>query len=66
MLSAGLDALPDSVERLRLEVLADNDRARRFYETRGFERTDSRTVELAGEHYPAAVYTFEVGADTMW
>ena len=63
LLSAGLDALPDSVERLRLEVLADNDRARRFYETRGFERTGSRTVELAGERYPAAVYTLEVGAN---
>ena len=63
LLSAGLDALPNSVERLRLEVLADNDRARRFYETRGFERTGSRTVELAGERYPAAVYTLEVGAN---
>ncbi|MEE6208686.1 GNAT family N-acetyltransferase [Salarchaeum sp. III] len=37
LLDAAESRLPDSVSRLRLVVLSGNDRARRFYEARGFE-----------------------------
>jgi ribosomal protein S18 acetylase RimI-like enzyme len=36
------------VEAYRLAVLADNDVGVGFYESRGFERVDTREVELAG------------------
>lgn len=36
------------VDAYELAVMADNDVGVSFYETRGFERTDTRTVELGG------------------
>ena len=56
LLEAGLEVLPGDVTRLRVETLAENERARRFYEARGFERTGETDVEIAGEAYPAVVY----------
>jgi ribosomal protein S18 acetylase RimI-like enzyme len=57
LLEAALDLLPDDVEVLRLAVLAGNDRGRRFYEARGFERTGSAEYEIGGENYPTAIYS---------
>ena len=59
LLERGLERLPEDVERLRLETLADNEVGRRFYEARGFERTGTSTAEVVGESYPAVVYTLE-------
>lgn len=59
LLEDGLQRLPENVEQLRLETLADNEVGRRFYEARGFERTGTTTAEVAGESYPAVVYSLE-------
>jgi len=56
LLRRGLDALPDRVERVRLEAFADNDVGARFYEARGFERVGRGETEVAGEAYPTAIY----------
>lgn len=56
LLRRGLDALPDRVERVRLEAFADNEVGARFYEARGFERVETGETEVAGETYPTAIY----------
>ena len=60
LLERGLDALPDRVERVRLEAFADNDVGARFYEARGFEQVETGETEIAGETYPVAIYAREV------
>ena len=60
LLERALEELHSSIERVKLETLAANDRARRFYEARGFEQTGSTTFEIAGEAYPTVVYALEV------
>ena len=57
LVERALDALPDSVEALRLEVLEGNAVGRRFYEARGFERTGTASHEVGDESYPTAVYS---------
>ena len=57
-----LDRVADAVraaggDGLRLGVLADNDVGVSFYESRGFDRVDAGTVELAGE--TVEEYTYE-------
>ncbi|PSQ32670.1 GNAT family N-acetyltransferase [Halobacteriales archaeon SW_12_69_24] len=57
-----LDRVADAVraaggDRFRLGVLADNDVGVSFYESRGFDRVDAGTVELAGE--TVEEYTYE-------
>jgi ribosomal protein S18 acetylase RimI-like enzyme len=59
LLEQGLETLPERIERLRLEVLAGNDVGRRFYEVRGFEKTDTSSYELENESYPTCIYTLE-------
>lgn len=61
LLEAGVERLPDDVTAVRLETLAGNERAAGFYEAHGFERTGERTVEVAGEEYPALLYRRTVG-----
>lgn len=53
----GIEILPDWVEAIRLEMFAENDMARPFYEARGFEQTDSGEYEIAGESHPTCIYT---------
>lgn len=60
LLEGGIEALPDSIERLRLEVLSNNDVGKRFYEARGFEKTDTDSYELGDDSYPTCVYTLEI------
>ena len=60
LLERGLDELPDGVETVRLEALADNEVGARFYEARGFERTDRIERDVAGETRPLMVYAREV------
>ena len=47
------------VDRLRSFDFAFNDASRAFYEGLGFEQTDEGEVEIDGEYYPEAVYTFD-------
>ena len=44
------------VERLRVEVLADNTVGVSFYESRGFERTDERERTVGDQTLPEYVY----------
>ena len=57
LLDRGVEALPDRIDVLRLEVLAANDGARGFYEAHGFERTGDATHDIDGQSYPTAVYS---------
>ncbi|ELZ54596.1 MULTISPECIES: GNAT family N-acetyltransferase [Halorubrum] len=60
LLDRELDALPDRIETVRLEALADNEVGARFYEARGFERTDAVEREVAGEPRALDVWTKRV------
>jgi ribosomal protein S18 acetylase RimI-like enzyme len=60
LLDRGLGVLPDDIETVRLEALADNETGARFYEARGFERVDAAETEIAGETYPTAIYARDV------
>ena len=60
LLERGLDSLPASIERVKLEMLNGNDLGHRFYDARGFERTGSSEFEIGDESYPTAIYTLEL------
>lgn len=60
LLETGLEIIPEWTEAVRLEVFADNDIARPFYEARGFEKTGSGEFEIAGDAYPTAIYTLQL------
>ncbi|MFC4542872.1 GNAT family N-acetyltransferase [Halosolutus amylolyticus] len=60
LLERGLDRLPETIERVKLEMLDGNDVGHRFYRARGFERTGSADFEIAGEAYPTVIYTLEL------
>jgi len=61
LLERGIETLPDWVTAVRLETLEGNDRAAGFYEAHGFRRVGERSVEVAGETYPALLYRRAVG-----
>jgi ribosomal protein S18 acetylase RimI-like enzyme len=56
LLERALDELPESVDAVKLEMLAGNDVAAGFYESHGFEQVDESEFELDGETYPTVVY----------
>lgn len=56
LLQATLARLPTETSVVRLDVLADNERAVRFYESRGFERVGAGTFEIADASYETSVY----------
>ena len=56
LLDDALERLPDSIARLSLSVLADNDVGRGFYESRGFEQVGTSAYEIGGVSYDTAVY----------
>lgn len=60
LLEAGIDLLSGDVTALRLEVLADNEVGRRFYEARGFERTGTTETDLGETTLEAVIYTLEL------
>ena len=60
LLEAGIDRLPAAATALKLEVFADNDVGRRFYEARGFDRVGETDVEVAGDTYRAAIYALAI------
>ncbi|WP_158056598.1 GNAT family N-acetyltransferase [Halorussus halophilus] len=55
LLDAGLDRLPASVETVKLGVLSNNERAKRFYANRGFETVGESVFEVAETRYPIDV-----------
>ncbi|MWG34689.1 GNAT family N-acetyltransferase [Halomarina oriensis] len=56
-----LDALREAgVERVEFEVLAANEHARAFYESRGFEVVGESEDDLFGEVHPVVVYARDV------
>ncbi|WP_440763799.1 N-acetyltransferase family protein [Natronorubrum sp. DTA7] len=60
LLEYGLDSLPASIDRVKLEMLDGNDLGHRFYDARGFERTGSSEFDIGDESYPTAIYTREL------
>ena len=56
LLDACIDCLPENVTALKLEVLAENERGRGFYEARGFEQVGEAEIEIAGESYRTSHY----------
>ncbi|WP_265111058.1 GNAT family N-acetyltransferase [Halosolutus halophilus] len=60
LLERGLEVLPESVDAVRLEMFAENGIADRFYEAKGFERTDTGEYEIAGRSYPTNIYTLQL------
>jgi len=62
LLDRCLELLPDSIERVKLEMLSGNELAHHFYATHGFDRTGSAEFEIAGEPYPTDIYTLELSA----
>jgi ribosomal protein S18 acetylase RimI-like enzyme len=55
LLAAGIDRLPEDVERVKLGVHRDNERAKSFYRARGFEKVAETTYELESTAYPTDV-----------
>lgn len=60
LLDTALTRLPDTVERVRLGVLAANEAGKRFYERRGFEHVDDGTFKTGGRSYSTEVYARSV------
>lgn len=60
LLEQGLEILPQSVDVVRLEMFAENDIARRFYEAKGFKQTDTGEYDIAGDSYPTHIYTLQL------
>lgn len=60
LLEAGIDRLPDATEGIVLEVFADNERGRGFYEAQGFEQTGTGTYRVAIMGYDTAIYRREL------
>jgi GNAT superfamily N-acetyltransferase len=60
----GIEELPASAERLKLETFAANDRGRAFYRARGFEAVGESTFEVEGTDYPTVVFGRSLGAST--
>lgn len=56
LLKTGVDWLPQTVEGVTAEVLADNDRARSFLEANDLVHEETETEELAGEPFEHAIY----------
>jgi len=55
LLERGESALEPAFDRLRLEVFLDNDRGRRFYLDRGFERIATERESLGGDTHEVAI-----------
>lgn len=62
LLAAGVDRLPAAVERVKLGVHRDNERAKAFYRARGFEKVAETTYELESTAYPTDVFACDVTA----
>jgi ribosomal protein S18 acetylase RimI-like enzyme len=62
LLGAGIEDLPPSVDRVKLETFADNERGRAFYRARGFEAVGESTFEVEEVDYPTVIFARRVGA----
>ncbi len=56
LLSRVEDALPDRIERLKLETISGNDVGESFYRSRGFEAVGEDTFDLESTSVPTTVY----------
>lgn len=57
LLAQGVSRLPEDTGTLQLSVFADNDLAKGFYESHGFERTGGGSFDIDGTAYETDVYT---------
>lgn len=60
LLERGLEALPESIAAVRLEMLQQNDLGAQFYEAKGFEQTGTGEYEIDGQPYPTTIYTLDL------
>lgn len=56
LLAQGDEAIPEQCSGITLSVLTDNERARGFYEKRGFEQDGTTKTVIAGKEYAEAIY----------
>jgi ribosomal protein S18 acetylase RimI-like enzyme len=56
LLEQGIEQFPDKVDTIYLEMLSGNKVGQQFYETYGFERTDTSEFEIDETPYPTVVY----------
>lgn len=56
LLEASLDRFPSTADTVMIECLAENKRARKFYESHGFELCDRSSVTLFDERLPTTRY----------
>lgn len=56
LLNEALDALPSSIETIRLEMLSGNKDAQDFYLARDFKIDGESEFEIADEAYPTDIY----------
>lgn len=56
LLAAGIERLPDDVDRVLLETLDGNDVGHAFYRARGFVVVGDSEYEVGGTAYPTTVY----------
>lgn len=56
LLNEAIESLPASIEAIRLEMLAGNEQAHKFYSARGFDLVGESEFEIADEMYPTEVY----------
>lgn len=62
LLAVGVGRLPGRIDRLKLGVHSDNDRAQSFYRARGFGKVGETVYELEGTSYPTDVLACDVAA----
>lgn len=55
LLDKSIEVLPGFIEKVRIHVLNGNDRAKKFYCSRGFEKIDEESITIWGEDYLADV-----------
>jgi len=57
LLEQGIGCLPEGTDVMHLEMLSGNEVGRRFYETHGFDHTDTSELKIGDTAYTTNIYT---------
>lgn len=60
LVKAGVEKIPEKIEKLKVESLAENEIGRGFYSKMGFETVEQGQVELFGDNYPTVIQEKEL------